>query len=196
MKRPPAAIKRANLNIFEQLLGDPMNQDAATILEYTLVWCREGAIIEREGGRAHRNDARGNLAQEVAVVGHRDDCAGEGDERLFQHLLGGDVQVVGGLVQHQQRPRGQHEFRQRQPCLFTPAEHPHLRGRAAVTEQSVIQCQLPVVGRISYVSERHRGRFQHWARLQVAWKEKFVVALPMRVDRPVTGSSHASTRGP
>ena len=132
---------------------------------YTLVWCREGAFIDRERVRrdTHRDDARGNLAQEVAVVGHRDDCSGEGDERLFQHLLRGDVQMVGGLVQHQQRPGGQHEFCQRQPGLFTPAQYPHLRGRAAVTLRSFTQWQLPLVGWISYVSERHRGRVQHWA---------------------------------
>ena len=51
----------------------------------------------------HRDDAGGDAAQEVAVVADGDDGAVEALQRLLQHLLAGDVQVVGRLVQHQQR---------------------------------------------------------------------------------------------
>ena len=77
---------------------------------------------------ARRDDARGDLAQEVAVVRDGDDRALERAQRVLQHLLGRDVQVVGRLVQHEQRARAQHELGQRQPRLLAAAQHAHLRG--------------------------------------------------------------------
>src|ERR1035441_4381302 len=45
--------------------------------------------------------ARAQAAQEHAVVRHENHGSFEALERIHQHLLGGQVQVIGGLVQHQ-----------------------------------------------------------------------------------------------
>ena len=46
---------------------------------------------------------------------------------LFQHLLGGDVQVVGRLIQDKECSRGHHELGQGQPGFLSTAQHPHLQ---------------------------------------------------------------------
>src|ERR1017187_1524372 len=46
--------------------------------------------------------ARAQTAQEHAVVRHENHGPFEAFERLHQHLLGGEVEVIGGFVQHQE----------------------------------------------------------------------------------------------
>ena len=63
--------------------------------------------------RAHRDDSRRDFPQEVSVVGDGDNGALKLHQSFFQHLLGGYVQVVGGLVKHQEGALCQHELGQR-----------------------------------------------------------------------------------
>ena len=58
---------------------------------------------------AREHDEAVERAQEPPVVGDRDDRADERRERLFQRLGGGEVEVVGGLVEQEQVRAGQFE---------------------------------------------------------------------------------------
>ena len=49
----------------------------------------------------HLEDLVGHLVQKVPVMGHRQHRPGEGLQVLLQNGQGGDVQVIGGLVQQQ-----------------------------------------------------------------------------------------------
>ena len=55
-----------------------------------------------------------------------DDSALKLHKGFFQHFLGGDVQMVGGLVQHQEGATCQHELGQSQPRLLPTTQHIHL----------------------------------------------------------------------
>jgi len=46
-------------------------------------------------------------------------------ERADEHLLGGDVEVVGRLVEHEEVGRVEEHHRQHQPRLLAAGEHPH-----------------------------------------------------------------------
>ena len=43
-----------------------------------------------------------NAVEQVAVVGDQHERAGEIGEAVFEHFEGGDVEIVGGLVEQQQ----------------------------------------------------------------------------------------------
>ena len=58
----------------------------------------------------YRDYPGGNLAQEVPVMGDCNDSALKLHEGFFKHLLGGDVQVVSGLIKHQEGAPCQHEL--------------------------------------------------------------------------------------
>ena len=49
----------------------------------------------------------------------RDDGSLKRLERLLEHLLAGDVEVVGGLVEEEDIGGGDHELSERQPGLLT-----------------------------------------------------------------------------
>src|SRR5690606_26114521 len=49
-----------------------------------------------------REDRRGDAVEEVAVVGDDEAGAAELDDELFERAEGGDVEVVGRLVEHEQ----------------------------------------------------------------------------------------------
>ena len=83
---------------------------------------------ERGGKGSYCDDACGNLSEEVAIVADSNQGAIELGDGLFQHLLGRDVQVVGGLVQDQEGARPHHELGQSQPRFLPPAQHPSLRN--------------------------------------------------------------------
>eukprot|EP00983_Pelagomonas_calceolata_P106541 1159241-Pelagomonas_calceolata.AAC.7 len=53
--------------------------------------------ISNNQAAPHQQDARSDLAQEVPIVGHRNDGALKSLDRLLQHFFAGDVQVVGRL---------------------------------------------------------------------------------------------------
>ena len=61
--------------------------------------------------------------QEVAVVGDEEHGAFEVGQGGDQHFLGGHVQVVGGLVQHQQVGRIKQHLGHDQPRLLAAGQH-------------------------------------------------------------------------
>ena len=60
--------------------------------------------------------------QERAVVRHEQHRALEAGQGVEQHVLGGEVQVVGGLVEHQEIGRIQHHPRDHEPRLLAARE--------------------------------------------------------------------------
>ena len=63
-------------------------------------------------------------------MGDGNDGAFELDQGLLQHLLGGDVQVICGLIQDQEGALSEHELSEGQPGLFASAQHIHLQNVA------------------------------------------------------------------
>ena len=59
-------------------------------------------IAVRAALAAQFQDPRPQPAQEYAVVRHENHGAFEVFERLHKHLLGSHIQVIGGLVEHQE----------------------------------------------------------------------------------------------
>jgi len=47
-----------------------------------------------------RQHARGDAVEQIAVVRHQHQRAGELEQRLFEHVERGDVEVVRRLVHH------------------------------------------------------------------------------------------------
>mmetsp|Transcript_30827 Transcript_30827/g.90185 ORF Transcript_30827/g.90185 Transcript_30827/m.90185 type:complete len:244 (-) Transcript_30827:2781-3512(-) len=72
--------------------------DAALLLKVRLVV----AVVHDELAVLDGEDRVGGLRDEEAVVRHHEHRALELLQRLLEHLLGGDVEVVGRLVQQQQ----------------------------------------------------------------------------------------------
>ncbi|MCY1562009.1 hypothetical protein D9M68_993420 [compost metagenome] len=64
--------------------------------------------------------AIGEGGEEVAVVADEQHRAFIGAQRLDQHFLGVDVEVVGRLVQHEEIRRVEQHDRHDQPGLFAP----------------------------------------------------------------------------
>ena len=55
-------------------------------------------------------DPGSRLVDEVPVMGYIEKGAGIVVQRLLQNLLGGDIQVVGRLVQNQEISLGEHQL--------------------------------------------------------------------------------------
>ena len=69
-------------------------------------------------------------------MGHEDDRAFEVLQRLLEHLLGRDVEMVGGLVKQQQARVVEHQLRERDAALLSAAQRPNrLEGIIAMEEQ-------------------------------------------------------------
>lgn len=66
----------------------------------------KGSSIEN----AYRDNSGCNLAQEVSVMRDSNDGALKLHQRLLKHLLGGNVQVVGGLIKYEEGALSQHEL--------------------------------------------------------------------------------------
>ena len=49
-------------------------------------------------------------------------------QSLLQHFLGGDVKMVGGLIQDQEGALGQHELGQGQTSFLPTTQHFYLQG--------------------------------------------------------------------
>ena len=60
-------------------------------------------------------------------------------ERVLQHLFGRDVQMVGGLVQHQQVAGAQQHQGERQASLLATAQLAHLLEHGIVAEAEIAE---------------------------------------------------------
>src|SRR5436305_1033420 len=95
------------------------------------------AEVHRHGPVFDRPEPRRDGIDEVPVMGNEDDRAFEVLQRLLQHLLGRDVEVVGGLVEQQQARVVEHQLRERHAALLTAAQRPNrLEGIIAMEEQA------------------------------------------------------------
>ena len=81
----------------------------------------------------------GNPADEVPVVGHKENRSREGPQHLLQGLLAHDVHVVGRLVQDQQVGPGLEHLAQGQPHPLAAGELPHLLLHVLPGEQEAPQ---------------------------------------------------------
>ena len=68
------------------------------------------------------HDLVGHTGDEVAVVGDHQHAALVGNQGVLQHLFGWNVEVVGGLIEHQQIAGFQQHQGQGQPCFFASRE--------------------------------------------------------------------------
>jgi hypothetical protein len=74
-----------------------------------------GVAVEAE-------DDVGDAVEHVAVVGDEDERSLELEQGFFEDLEGGDVEVVGGLVEHEQVGGLQHEARDEDAAALAAAE--------------------------------------------------------------------------
>ncbi len=118
------------------------------------------------------DDARGQRAQEAAVVGDEDDAAGELLEEAFQPADRFDVEVVGGLVQQQHVGLAHQRLRQQHAALHAAGQRGEVGfARKLQLGQHVAHAavQVPAVLRLDLVL--HVAQ-----RIEVALVEQVVVA--------------------
>ena len=72
-------------------------------------------------------------------MGNNQNSSLEVAQRVFQHLFGRDVEMVGGFIQHQQVAGAEKHQGQSQACLFAAAELAHLLEHRVVAEAEVAQ---------------------------------------------------------
>ena len=78
---------------------------------------------------------RRQLAEEVAVVGDEEHRAAVLEEGLFQGFAGGDVQVVGRLVEQEQVRAANHDLRQAETVPLASRERGYLLEDVLAGEQ-------------------------------------------------------------
>src|ERR1035437_1332354 len=77
----------------------------------------------------------GDAVEQVAVVGDQHQRAGEIGEAVFEHFEGGDVEIVGGLVEQQQVGGLEHETRDQDARLLAGGEARYGPIELAAVEQ-------------------------------------------------------------
>ena len=77
----------------------------------------------------------GDPVDEVPVVRDEHDGAREAHERVLEHLLGGEVEVVGGLVETQERGGPDEHLGQGHAGLFSARQHGHALVRVVAAEE-------------------------------------------------------------
>jgi hypothetical protein len=85
------------------------------------------ALVRNPGAAVELEDPLGGVVEEVAIVGDRDDGAGEALEEPFEPLDALRVQVVGGLVEKKHVGLGEEQPAKRHAALLAAREHVHLR---------------------------------------------------------------------
>ena len=100
--RSSAAVTRAN---------DALGSSARTPTTRELGWSGGRSTFLVDAGEqagpafAHRDEAVGDLPDQVAIVGDEQHGAGVGAQGVLEHVAARQVEVVGGLVEHQQVDR-------------------------------------------------------------------------------------------
>src|SRR5690606_29003355 len=80
-----------------------------------------------------------DVIEEATVVAHQQDGTGELQQDFLQQLQCFHVQIVGGLIEHDEVRRFAEEFGQDQTVLFTPGEGFDRLSRARRREQEILQ---------------------------------------------------------
>ena len=63
-----------------------------------------------------------DIIDEVAVVRDEEDCSLEVIERVLEHLLRRNIEMVGRLIEHQEPGVVEHQLSERDPALFPAAQ--------------------------------------------------------------------------
>ena len=95
--------------------------------------------VLRQAPVADLDHLGGDPVDEVAVVGDEEHGAVELIQGLLQDLAGGDVQVVGRLVQAQEVRRPEQHLGQRQPALLAAGQDGHRLLHVVAREQEGAQ---------------------------------------------------------
>ena len=144
------------LNLLDRLLQPRVPRASLLVL---LEEVRVVAHVVGHHAAVEVEHPRGDPPEEVAVVRDGDDGALERLERLLEHLLAGDVEVVGGLVQEEDVGGGDHELGERQPSLLTARQELDGFLVEAGAELHLAEERLEVVEAL--VGSRLHQRLQH-----------------------------------
>ena len=79
-------------------------------------------------------DLGDEAVEELAVVGNHNDGAVEGGDGLLQHILGLEVEVVGGFVKDKEVDRLEQELNHGQATALAAREHFHFLVNGVATE--------------------------------------------------------------
>jgi hypothetical protein len=113
----------------------------------------EAAGVALQPAAVQLDDAGGDGIEKAAIVGDAEDGAGESAQQVLEPADGGEVEVVGRLVEQQHvRRRGQ-RLRQRDPLLPAAGQraHAHVGGQLQPGEDGVdAVAERPAVGRVEF----------------------------------------------
>ena len=104
------------------------------------------ALVLIDAPHAHLGHAVAHAVHEIPVVGDDHDAAPIFPQGILQPLGGGQIQMVGGLVQHQKLRLGQQKPRQAQPGLFAAGEQRRLLAALIVGKAQARQHALNAAG--------------------------------------------------
>ena len=97
------------------------------------------AGVRRAGAVVQKQQPVDDTVQEITVVRHDQQGARVVRQGLLKDLAGGDVQVVGRLVEHQQVGLGQHQLGERHAALLAAAEAADSLQHLVAREQKAAQ---------------------------------------------------------
>ena len=102
------------------------------------------AVVDRDLAVADVDDAVGHGAHQVLVMADQHDGAGEVLQGVLEHVHRVDIQVVGGLVQAQERLGGHEHLGQGQTCLLATGKDADLLfdGIVVTKQESAQQTAL------------------------------------------------------
>ena len=135
---------------------------------------------------------RGDPIDEVAVVGDEDDGPVEGGERFLQHLLRGEVEVVGRLVHAQEGGRPHQHLREGDAGFLPAREHGDTLVHLVAAEQEGAEdTSQPSNGRLGVgllqLFEDGAGRIE-----SVQLMLSVVVHLDVGAERPLPAVGSAA----
>ena len=119
------------LRAARRLAGAPLRAPPAGLQPLGEVGEALGApVLAGEG-----EDLGRHAIEQETVVGDQDEGARELEQGLFEHVEGGDVEVVGGLVEHQDVGGEEHQPGEHGARLLAPRELAHRAAQPLGREQ-------------------------------------------------------------
>ena len=97
------------------------------------------AAIEHQLAITELHDFVGHPIDEIAVVAHQKCRPLVVDQGIFQHLLRWNIEVVGGLIEHQQVAGAQQHQGEGQARFFTATELARLFEHALIGKAEIAQ---------------------------------------------------------
>jgi len=96
--------------------------------------------MEEKASTVDLDDARGDGIKQMAVVRHTQQAALESFEAFLKPVDGIDIEMVRGLVEHEQISRGDQGTRQCNPSLLATTHGLHPVARAVTEPKPVENC--------------------------------------------------------